>query len=144
MSKLRTALSILLIATGLAAAPMAPASAQDAENAPIVDVITGQLNALAINDSAKAYSYAAPTIQQKFGDADTFMRMVRQGYGALISPSGIDFQRFEQRDGRAVQSVKILARDGTAWMARYMMERMDDGTWRIAGCQMHQLPAESV
>lgn len=144
MSKFGTFLATLVIAITVSVTSIARVSAQDLDNLPILDAITGQLDALAADDPAKAYSYAAPMIQQKFGDADTFMRMVRQGYGALIAPSAVDFQRFEQRDGRAVQSVKILAQDGTAWMAHYMMERMEDGTWRIAGCRMEQLAADSV
>jgi hypothetical protein len=145
MARFGTFIVVALIALTLSITTITRAAAQDGTaGAPIAEVIQGQLDAFAAGDPATAYSFAAPTIQRKFGDAETFMRMVRQGYGALIDPAAVDFQRFEQREGRAVQSVRVLARDGTAWMAHYLMERMEDGTWRIAGCHMEQIAAESA
>lgn len=109
-----------------------------------VEIIQGQLEAMAAGDKAKAYSYAAPFIQQKFENPETFMTMVARGYGALIAPQAYEFQRYEARDDRAVQSVQVIAQDGTAWMAYYQMQRMEDGSWRIAGCRLEKLPGGAV
>src|SRR4051812_13108070 len=47
-------------------------------------VISDQLAALRRGDGAAAYAHAMPGLQEQFGDADGFMRMVREGYAALL------------------------------------------------------------
>lgn len=124
--------------------PQALAQQQSQSEVMVSQVIQGQLKAFAAGNRDLAYSYAAPSIQRMFPSPDVFMNMVAQGYGALIAPQSYQFESFQENDGRAVQMVRLTAADGTAWKAYYMMQQMEDGSWRIAGCQMEQLPGGSV
>ncbi|HEY4037776.1 MAG TPA: DUF4864 domain-containing protein, partial [Burkholderiaceae bacterium] len=47
-------------------------------------VIEAQLDAMAADDEARAFSFASPSIRMQFDDASSFMTMVRQGYPMLI------------------------------------------------------------
>jgi len=107
-------------------------------------VIRGQLEAMAQGDGAGAYSYAAPNIQDIFPSPDIFMAMVRDGYGALIAPSDYAFEHFEVRDDRAIQVLNVLDQNGRQWRAIYRMQRLEDGTWRIAGCMIEEIQGGNV
>lgn len=136
----------------VAAGPVVPgtfmvpqaAAEQNVSETMVVGIIEGQLKAFASGNRDQAYSYAAPSIQRMFPSSDVFMNMVNQGYNALISPRSFSFETFTENEGRAVQTLRIIARDGTLWKAYYMMQQMADGSWRIAGCQMEQLPGGAV
>jgi hypothetical protein len=130
-----------LMAALMLALPAAVHSAQ-AEEAPgaVAGIIQGQLDAFAAGDETAAYGYAAPSIQRKFPDPDVFMTMVRSGYAPLVGPQAVEFLGYESRGDKAVQRVKVIAADGTPWMAHYFMRQMEDGSWRIAGCRLERLP----
>ncbi|MDF1749063.1 MAG: DUF4864 domain-containing protein [Alphaproteobacteria bacterium] len=122
-----------------------PAGAQgDSAQAAVKGVIEKQLSAFASGDKTAAYSYAAPIIQQRFSNPDVFMEMVASGYTALIAPQLVDFKDYEMRGGRVEQAVMIIARDGSAWMAHYSLQQLQDGVWRISGCWLEKLPGGSV
>ncbi|SME93789.1 protein of unknown function [Tistlia consotensis] len=129
-------LPILLLVAGLLAA--APARAQDAEA--IRAVIGQQLDAFRRDDGGAAFSYASPGIQARFGNAATFMEMVRAGYPAVYRPLEVEFRKLSLEDGKAVQEVYFVGADGKAALALYLMERQPDGSWRINGVRMVALP----
>ena len=58
-----------------------PAELSASEGRAVQAVVAAQLKALAAGDSAEAFSYAAPSIRQQFGDAGTFMEMVVRSSG---------------------------------------------------------------
>jgi len=114
-----------------------PALAQEGSgaNPAFQSVITHQLQAIAKDDAATAYSDAAPNVQMIFPSPDTFMNMVRGGYPPVyrnkqygFESSGID------ASGRNYQRVEILGADGESYEAVYFMEQQKDGTWKISGC----------
>lgn len=107
-------------------------------------VISGQLAAFARGDGRKAYTYAAPVIQEIFPTSDRFMQMVVQGYSPLINPRSVTFQEPEFGDGRAVQAISLLGADGRAWVAVYFMQQTADGSWKIAGVQLLPAPEGAV
>ena len=117
---------------------------QSASEVVVSEIIQGQLKAFAAGNQDLAYSFAAPSIQRMFPSSEVFMNMVAQGYGALIRPQSYEFETYQENEGRAVQTVRVVAADGTLWKAYYMMQQMEDGSWRIAGCQMEQLPGGAV
>lgn len=122
-----------------------PGAAQTgAAQTDITTVIEDQLAAFTAGDRARAYSHAAPMIQQRFGDAGTFMQMVTSGYAALINPLEFSFTETEVNGGNAVQDMRLVARDGSAWLAHYTLQRMPDGSWRISGCWLEKLPGGTV
>ena len=48
-------------------------------------VIADQRTALIEGNASKAFGYATDGIKHQFGDADTFMSMVRTGYAPLLT-----------------------------------------------------------
>ena len=71
-----------------------------------------------------------------FGNAETFMAMVRGGYQPVYRPREFAFRTLVVIDGNLIQPVAIVGPDGRRVTALYHMERQPDGTWRIAGCHL--------
>ena len=105
------------------------------------EVIEAQLDAFKRDDAPRAFSYAAPGIQQTFGTAENFMEMVRTQYPAVYRPRSVDFEAPTVAEGQVVQLVRFTDAEGRAWLAIYPMLRDADGTWRINGCYL-QAPDE--
>jgi Domain of unknown function (DUF4864) len=116
--------------TGGAAAP--EVAAQDA--ADIRATIEAQLEAFRADDAQRAFSYASPAIQAQFGDAQTFLGMVRTGYPVVYRPQSIGFLLAQRIDGATIQRVRMTDTAGAAWLAVYRMQRQPDRRWRIDGC----------
>ncbi len=127
----KTILAIaLLLASG-------SAQAQDSETSVFQPIITHQLQSIAKDDGASAYSDAAPLVQQKFPSADMFMSMVRNGYPQVYRNKSYSFgETGVDPAGRPYQKVQILGDDGALYDAIYFMEHEPDGSWKIAGCVM--------
>lgn len=101
-------------------------------------VIEAQLDAFAKDDAGLAFSYAAPSIQAMFGNPVNFMRMVRTGYPVVYRPASTIFLKPEITGGGVLQTVQMTDDAGQVWMAHYRMERQQDKTWRISGCQVEK------
>jgi Domain of unknown function (DUF4864) len=97
-------------------------------------VIEAQLDAMAADDEARAFSYASPSIRMQFDDASSFMTMVRQGYPMLIRPTEMLFSQPRTVEESVLQVVRLRDREGRPWLATYDLERQPDRSWRINGC----------
>lgn len=131
-----------VLCAGLAAfAAVTPAAGKEVpapEARAIRVVVEAQLEAFAKDDADKAFSYAAPSIQQMFGSPGNFMRMVRIGYPVVYRPVSVVFLRPELLDGDVLQSAHMTDEAGQVWVAHYRMQRQTDKTWRIGGCQVER------
>ncbi len=110
------------------------------DGAAIRQVIEGQLAAFRRDDAAAAFSYASPTIQQKFGTAEIFLEMVKIGYRPVYRPRQVEFRELRVEGGTIVQDVFVVGPDGHSTLALYMMQRQPDGTWKISGCVLATAP----
>jgi Domain of unknown function (DUF4864) len=116
-----------------------------AEKDEIRTVIESQLNAFAADDGGKAYSYAAPIVQQAFPTVDMFMTMVTKGYPPVYrNTARIYGDVFEDGLGRPAMRVVLTGQDGKRYEALYSMQKQPDGTWKIAGCVVLVIPAQEV
>ncbi len=107
----------------------------------IQQTITGQLEAFKADDGALAYSFAAPIVTKIFPTVDVFMAMVKRGYQAVYTNSKYRFGPIiTDTLGRPAQHVTITAADGKRHEAVYAMEKQADGSWKIAGVQMVEIP----
>lgn len=97
-------------------------------------VVESQLAALAAGRAERAFSYASPSIQAQFGNANSFFEMVGRSYPMLIWPASISFFRPEATERSVVQQVQFRDRDGARWKALYELQRQPDKSWRINGC----------
>ncbi len=133
--------TLRLIFLSIAMAWSGPLLAQEAttvspgDREAIVQVIRDQMAAFRRDDAAAAFAFAAPNIKGLFGnDADQFLAMVRHAYQPVYRPRTTQFGVVETVQGQVVQHVDVEGPDGVARTALYMMERGQDGLWRISGC----------
>jgi hypothetical protein len=135
--------TLLAVVAALIASPAA-AQTSDADGLAIRQVIESQMAAFRADDGAGAYAFASPTIQQKFGNAEVFMEMVRTGYAAVYRPREVEFRELKVENGRLLQEVFVVGPDGSPALAIYEMQRQPDGSWRINGCWLARAPDQSV
>ena len=127
-------LALAITALGLSAHAQALRPLSTADAKAVRAVVEAQLKAFAADDAAKAFSHAAPAIQQQFGDAPTFMRMVREAYPVVYRPAATAFFKPEWVDEVVRQVVQMRDAQGALWLATYQLVKQPDGRWRIAGC----------
>ena len=129
-----------LAAASVAPAPFVRHVADVADAAPAVDwiaiqrIIGEQLAALRRGDAAHAFAYASTGIRDQFDDATTFLSMVRQRYGALLTARYTEFLEGAVIDGHTLQPLRLVMDDDTVLVAIYEMQRDERDGWRIAGC----------
>jgi hypothetical protein len=122
-----------------AAAPLAHAvetKVAKADWQAIRKVISQQLAALRAEDGERAFSYASPGIRAQFGDALTFMAMVRGAYSPLLVARYTEFLEGAVIDGIVIQPLRLIAPDNTVRVALYTLEKQASGRWRINGCRI--------
>ncbi len=121
---------------------LAPVRAESADQKAFEAVISGQLEAFKKDDGQAAYSFAAPIVKGIFPNAETFMGMVKRGYEPIYKNSKYVFGDLKTDTlGRPAQHVIITASDGKRYEAVYAMQQQPDGSWKIAGVQMVEIPS---
>jgi Domain of unknown function (DUF4864) len=128
---LRCLLAALLAPTTADAAGLAEREARA-----VRAVIEAQLAAFAADDAERAYSYASAAIRSRFGDAATFMSMVRSGYPMVVRPASVTFFQARSADGMVLQDVQLRDDAGRLWRATYQLEQQAGDGWRINGCEV--------
>ena len=91
---------LLLVTLGLSA----PLRAQGSD---IEATIGAQIEALRVDDFAEAFTYASPTIQDIFGNAENFGVMVQQGFPMVWRPAEVQYLGQHEADGFTYQQVLI-------------------------------------
>lgn len=125
----------LILLLGLAV----PLRADDGARA----VISAQIEAFLAQDVTRAYSYASPFIQEKFGTPEQFGAMVRDGYPMVWRPSDVTFLEMRDIAGRLWQGVRVMDAAGAGWIVDYEMIETPEG-WRINGVTVRPAPDASV
>ena len=140
MRRLRFAMLVALCASA-AHASADDATFDEATRSALKSAISGQMAALDREDGDKAESFATQAIRDKFKSGPAFMAMVREHYGALLHPKRTSFGATDPSPHGPLQTVTIVAADGTIWTAVYSFEQVD-GAWRIAGCSLEKIQGE--
>jgi len=120
----------------LVALPAGALSAEDEKN--IRMVVQGQLEALARDDAATAFSFAAPNVRDAFVTAPRFLDMVQRGYPVVVRPASVAFLKVEGKSSLALQRVQMTDQAGVPWLATYSLARQKNGAWRITGCSVRE------
>jgi hypothetical protein len=139
--------AIAFAATALvafAAPPDGHRNLPPAEWSSIQRVIGDQLQALKAGDGTKAMTYSVPGIRQQFRTPERFLRMVREGYGALLEARYSAFLKGAVVDGITIQPLQLVLPDSSVVVALYRMEKQKDGSWRIAGCVLAPSTAQAT
>ncbi len=125
---------LALLALLLGFAFSAGAQDKSADQAAIRDIVSRQIEAFRRDDGATAFGLASPNIQGMFGNPESFMDMVRQGYAPVYRPRSVEFGDLTELGGQPAQKVYVVAPDGRQVTAIYVMTQLPDGTWRVDGC----------
>lgn len=111
----------------------------------VQQVLSGQLDAFKSGNGPLAYSFAAPIITGIFPTAENFMAMVKRGYGPLYTNQQYSFGAAAiDSSGRLTQHVTVTAGDGKRYEAVYALQKQPDGSWKIAGCTLVEIPGTEV
>jgi uncharacterized protein DUF4864 len=104
-------------------------------------IITAQITAFRADDGPAAYDFAAPVVRNIFPTPEIFMAMVKQGYPQVYRPQSFNFtEALIDPMGRPAQKMTVVGPDGKSYTALYSMEKQADGTWRISGCTLLEIP----
>ena len=115
-----------------------------ADHTAIQTVIEQQLAAFRQDDAAGAFAFASPAIQAKFGTPEGFLHMVQTAYQPVYRPRHVVFKELQILDGVPTQSVLLVGPDGVPVMAFYIMQKLPDEVWKIAGCYLTALKDERL
>ena len=135
-------LSCALFLGAWPAAAQVAVSPEDARG--VRAVIEAQLDAVAKDDAARAFSLATPGIREIFGSPENFIDMVRRSYAVVYRPSSVAFEQPLVIESQVVQPVRMTDAEGRAWVAIYPMQRQADGSWRTNGCQLARIAGQQI
>ena len=136
---LRSILAIVL--WGFMSAASLADSISATDKAEFQRIITAQITAFRADDGPAAYDFAAPVVRNIFPTPEIFMAMVKQGYPQVYRPQSFNFtEALIDPMGRPAQKMTVVGPDGKSYIALYSMEKQPDGTWRISGCTLLEIP----
>jgi hypothetical protein len=136
---LRSILMIVLLAF-MSVAAFAQ-SVSETEKTEFQRIIAAQISAFRADDGPTAYSFAAPVVRNIFPTPEIFMSMVKRGYPQVYRPQSFNFtEALIDPMGRPAQKMLVVGPDGKTYEALYSMEKQPDGTWRISGCTLLEVP----
>ena len=107
-------------------------------------VIEAQIEAMAIDDWPKAYSFASPDIRKRFGGPQRFKEMVLKGYKIVYRPRSISFQGVEKFGVAPGFIFHMIGTDGQAAKVVYLMIKDEREGWRIAGVQLFNIKGKNI
>lgn len=108
-----------------------------AQQVPIQDTITNQLDAMQAEDFVRAFSYASPTIKSIFGSVENFETMVKRGYPMVWQHDSVRMLELRTVAGNLWQRVMITDLAGRSHLLDYMMVETAEG-WQINAVQLLQ------
>ena len=136
---LRSILAVLL--WGFISVAAFAQSISETEKSEFQRIIAAQISAFRADDGPTAYSFAAPVVRNIFPTPEIFMSMVKRGYPQVYRPQSFNFtEALIDPMGRPAQKMLVVGPDGKTYEALYSMEKQPDGTWRISGCTLLEVP----
>lgn len=103
-------------------------------------VVLGQMDAFRQDDGHAAFAFASPEIRALFRTPERFMDMVRSGYPQIYRPRDVEVRDTTSFRGQPALLVHVVGEDGRTVLALYVMQRYEDGSWRINGCYLLRAP----
>jgi hypothetical protein len=114
-----------------------------ADTAAIAALIQGQWHAFLADDGAAAFAAASPALQAIYQRPTNFMAMVAAEYGAIYRAHALVPEGFVRWNSYLARRVAVTGPQGEALTALYLLTRLPDGSWRIAGCLLFRPALES-
>ncbi len=128
---------IMVVALGVSA------SKADERSLAIQEVITNQISAFLSDDVDKAYGFASSNIKKVFPSAQSFGRMVQNGYPMIWRPESFEFLELREGAEDLFQGILITDTQDAQHIIIYQMAE-EQGSWKIDGVRVRSLPAESI
>lgn len=142
MKGMRTHATRMILALSLLSLADAALAADDVAMAQAA--IRFQVDAIAREDAATAYSYAAPAIQAMFPKAASFLAMARKGNVPIYRHKTFEFGESISNETRVAQRVRIVDADGVAWNGLYRLDKQADGRLTISGCILRKVEGQAI
>jgi len=111
-------------------------SSTTADRTAIRGTIQAQIDAFRTDDAERAFSFASPAIQDHFRTPEQFMARIMTSYRSVYRPRAVFFQDGLIIDDLATQRVLFVNQEDSLIIATYLMQRQQNGAWRIAGCYL--------
>ena len=108
-----------------------------AQEEPIQQTITSQIEAFRASDFERAFTFASPTIHQIFQTPANFGAMVVTGYPMVVNPAQVEMQDLRTVGGALWQRVRITDQKGQAYLLDYQMIEGPEG-WLINAVQLQK------
>lgn len=108
---------------------------KDAREA-MAEVILSQMNAFREDDGEAAFAHASAGIRALFATPERFMRMVRLGYPQIYRFRDVAIRDEVMFHGQPALIVHVVGEDDSSVLALYVMQQLDDESWRIDGCYL--------
>ena len=137
----RTGLAVLLV---MMSSPVWAQEVTPDDREAIRTVVQQQLDAFRHDNAAVAFSFASPSIREKFGTPETFMNMVKTAYPPVYRPRHIVFKELRIIKRTLVQPVLLVGPDNVPVTALYPMQQQPDGVWKIDGCYLQSFESKSM
>jgi hypothetical protein len=102
----------------------------------IRDMVVRQIEAFRRNDAAAAFSFAAESVRRLFAGPEAFLAVVASRYAAIYRPSSIEFAKLKMTPLGLTQGLRVVADDGSRWIALMIIETDRSGAYKIAGCHL--------
>ncbi|MFZ5790581.1 MAG: DUF4864 domain-containing protein [Pseudomonadota bacterium] len=114
-----------------------------AASAEIAAMIEAQWRAFLAEDGPAAFAYASPRLQETYQRPSNFMAMVEAEYGLVYRARAIEPLDYVTYEGYLARRVAVTGPGGERATALYLLARIADGSWRIAGCLLFRPALQS-
>jgi Domain of unknown function (DUF4864) len=104
-------------------------------------LIEAQIAAMRADDWPGAFALASPDLQAQYGTPAAFRDDVTAHYAPLPAVASAEFIDIVTFHGLPTYRVTLTDGDASSTTAYYLVRRLDDGSLRIAGCVLVQVPS---
>ena len=111
-----------------------------ADQAAMRVLIEAQIAAMRAGDWPGAFALASPDLQAQYGTPAAFRDDVTAHYAPLPAVDNAEFISIVTFRGLPTYRVTLTDGEASTRMAYYLVRRLDDGSLRIAGCVLVQVP----
>ncbi|WP_380053965.1 DUF4864 domain-containing protein [Falsihalocynthiibacter sp. SS001] len=106
--------------------------ATQAQDNPVENVISNQIQALRSENFDLAFQFSSPAIQRRILNSSNFVRMIREAFPILMTAKQVEFVKERMRLPLAWQVVRLSGEQGESYSFAYEMILIGS-EWRING-----------
>jgi hypothetical protein len=107
-------------------------------------VVQAQLEALAADDADTAFALTTADTRSKLGDPATFLQIIKEQFQPIYHHRRAIFSMPEIMAGRILQVVRLTDGDSSVWLAAFLMQKDQDGNWKVDDCKLFETSSVSI